>query len=50
MPDGWDQMTIYLGHDQKKNVIFSVKTSTAVMIYTSIECENDCFEDQIVKA
>ena len=21
-----------------------------VMIYTSIECENDCFEGQIVKA
>ena len=49
MPDDWGQMTIYLGHDGKKNVIISVSASGMVMIYTSIECENDCFEDQTVK-
>ena len=47
--DAWGQMTVYLGYDEKKNVIISVRTSAMVMIYTSIECENDCFEGQIVK-
>ena len=49
MADGWSKMTIYLGHDYKKNIIISVRISVMVMIYTSIECENDCFELQIVK-
>ena len=49
MTDGWGQMTIYLGHGQKKNVIFSVGTSAVVMIDTSIEYGKDCFEGQIVK-
>ena len=49
MVDGWGQMTIYLGHDSRKNLIISVRTSAMVMIYISIECENDCFEGQIVK-
>ena len=31
----------------KKNVIISVRTSAMLIIYTSIECENDCFERQI---
>ena len=47
--DGWGQMTIYLDHGQKKNVIFSVGTSAVVMIDTSIEYGKDCFEGQIVK-
>ena len=47
--DGWGQMTIYLGHDLKNNVILSVRTSVIVTIYTSIECENDCFEEKVVK-
>ena len=49
MVDGWGQMTIYLCHDSRKNLIISVRTSAMVMIYISIECENDCFEGQIVK-
>ena len=44
MSDGWGDMTIYLGHDLETNVIISVRTLTIVMIYTSIKCENDCFE------
>ena len=32
-----------------QNVIISVRTSAIVMIYTSIECEDDCFEGQILK-
>ena len=44
MADGWGDMTIYLGHDLKTNVIISVRTLTIVMIYPSAECENDCFE------
>ena len=48
--DGWGQMSqIYLGHDWKKDVIISVRTWSMVMIYTSTECENDCFEEQIMK-
>ena len=49
LADGWGQMTIYLGHDWKKDVIISVRTWSMVMIYTSAEFENDCFEGQIVK-
>ena len=49
MVGAWCQMTIYLGHIQKNNVISSTRTSAMVMIYTSIECENDWFECQIVK-
>ena len=49
MADAWGQMTVYLGYDEKKNVIISLRTSAMVMIYTSIECENDCFEGQLVK-
>ena len=41
MEDGRVQMTIYLGHDEKQNVVISVRTSAMFMIYTSIECEND---------
>ena len=48
--DGWGQMSqIYLGHDWKKDVIISVRTWSMVMIYTSTEYENDCFEGQTVK-
>ena len=32
-----------------KNVIISGRTSAMVMTYTSIECEDDCLEGQIVK-
>ena len=49
MAGGWGQMTVSLGHGLKKNVIISVRTSVMIMIYTSIECENDCFEKQRVK-
>ena len=49
MADGWGKMTIYLGHDLKKNEIISARTSTMVMIYTATECENDRFEGQIVE-
>ena len=45
--DVWGQMIIYLGHDLKKNVIICVRTF--VIIYTSTEWENDCFEGQIMK-
>ena len=45
--DVWGQMIIYLGHDLKKNVIICVRTF--VIIYTSTESENDCFEGQIMK-
>ena len=45
--DVWGQMIIYLGYDKKKNVIICVRTF--VIIYTSTEWENDCFEGQIMK-
>ena len=34
---------------KKKNIIITVSTTAMVIIYTSIECENDCFEGEIVK-
>ena len=34
----------------KKNFISFVRTSAMIMIYTSIEYENDCFEGRIVKS
>ena len=34
MEDGRGQMTIYFGHDSKKNVIASLRNSAIVMIYT----------------
>ena len=40
---------LYLGHHLKNNMIKSVRTSAMVMIYTSIECQNGCFEDQVVE-
>ena len=49
MADDLGQMIINLGHDQKKSVIVSVRTTAMVMTYTSIECKSDSFEDQIVK-
>ena len=45
MADGWGDMTIFLGYDLKTKVIISLRTLTIVMIYTSTECENDCFEE-----
>ena len=45
----WNQMTIYIGYIQKKNVINFVRTSGMIIIYTSIGNENDCFEGQIMK-
>ena len=51
LADGWEETTIYLGHDKKakKIVSFSVRTSVVVFISTSIEYENDCFERKIAK-
>ena len=49
MAGGWDQMIIYLGYTQKKNVISSVRTLAILMVYTSIEGEKDYFEDQIIE-
>ena len=49
MTDGWCQMTISLGNDQKENVIIPVRTSAMAIIYKWIECENGCFEKEIVK-
>ena len=46
---GWDQIGIYLGYIQKKNVISFTKTSAMVIIYTSIGSKNDDFEAQLVK-
>ena len=34
----------------KKNFISFVRTSAMIIIYTSIEYENNCFEGQIVKS
>ena len=47
--DAWDQVTIYFGHDEKKIIVISDRTLAMVMIYRSIECENDYFEGQIMK-
>ena len=46
---GWDQMGIYLGYIQKKNVISFAKTLAMAIIYTSIGSKNDDFEAQLVK-
>ena len=47
--DGWDEMSIYLGHIYRRKDISSARTSAMVVTYASIECENDCFEGQLVK-
>ena len=47
--DTWDEMSIYFGHDEKKNIVISERTLAMVIIYGSIECENDYFEGQIMK-
>ena len=44
------QIIMYLGQDEMKNVIISVRTSALAKIYTLVGCENNYFEGQIVKA
>ena len=43
------QIIMYLGQDEMKNVIISVRTLALAKIYTLVGCENNCFEGQIVK-